>query len=158
MMPSGPQQKIAADIATDGFSMLLVFDPEGQEPDFGYTVGLHQTAGHPEVLMTGLPHAMLQRLLDLIGRAALSGTRFDAGCISTALTTSGLPCYFATIDPRHYKEYLGQAVDYYGDQSFPALQCVWCDRQGRFPWQAGYEEQYRAMQPLLFDPTPLRTV
>lgn len=152
-MPSGPQQKIAADISTDGFSKLLVFDPEGQEPDFGYTVGLYQTAGHPEVLMTGLTQPILRRFLDLISRSVLSGTRFDAGSTSTELMASRLPCYFAPIDPRHYDEYLGQAVVYYGDRSFPALQCVWCDTQGRFPWQAGFEERFRAMQPLLFDPT-----
>jgi Domain of unknown function (DUF4262) len=151
-MPSVPQQKIAADIATAGFSILTVFDPEGQLPTFGYTVGLHRTAQHPEVIMIGLTQQRLLHFLDLIGRTVLAGARYEAGSTTTELTADGSPCFFGVADLQHYEEYLGQAIEYYAGQPFPALQCLWGDTQRRFPWQAGFEERFRAVQPVLFDP------
>ncbi len=151
-MPSVPQQKIATDIQTSGYSILTVFDPEGQLPWFGYTIGLYETAHRPEVIMIGLTQERLLGFLHLIARNLLAGASYEAGATTTELTASNKPCFFGLVDPVHYDEYVGQASVYYAGQPFPVLQCVWCDTQGRFPWQEGFEERFREHQPLLFDP------
>jgi hypothetical protein len=34
-------------------------------------------------------------------------------------------------------------------QPFPAMQLVWPDEQGRFPWESGYDERFFKLQRLL---------
>ena len=41
----------------------------------------------------------------------------------------------APIARRHYRTYLGYAGWFHGGPRFPALQAVWPDAEGRFPWE-----------------------
>ena len=50
---------------------------------------------------------------------------------------------------RHYPEHFGYARWFYKGDDFPALQCLWPDKQGRFPSDADYSEPLRARQCLL---------
>jgi hypothetical protein len=64
-------------------------------------------------------------------------------------------CTFVAIHPTQYDEYLGYANWFYQTSSFPALQCVWPDKQGRFPWQAGFPTGLARLQPVLSEPEGL---
>jgi hypothetical protein len=61
----------------------------------------------------------------------------------------GYPVVFKEVRRERYRGVLGYGLWYYDGDAFPALQCVWPDKQGRFPWEAEFEERYRRMQPLL---------
>jgi hypothetical protein len=47
------------------------------------------------------------------------------------------------------KDYFGYAIWFNQTSNFPALQLVWTDRQNRYPWQDGFEEEFKFIQPLL---------
>jgi hypothetical protein len=49
---------------------------------------------------------------------------------------------------------MGYAVWFYGGDDFQALQCVYPDLTNRFPWEEGFNNDWRSRQPLLF-PHPL---
>jgi Domain of unknown function (DUF4262) len=146
------QQKITSDIQEHGFSMITVGAQDDQLPMFGYTIGLYHTRRLPEIFMIGLSQRSLMQFLDLIAQNMLSGTIYEAGQITTDLIKNDFPCFFATIAPTFYDEYVGQAINYYAEAAFPLLQCVWSDKQRRFPWQPETEAWFQAQQPLLFDP------
>ena len=146
------QQKIISDIQEHGFSMITVGDPDEQLPMFGYTIGLYHTRRLPEVFMIGLSQQLLMQLLNLIAQNMVSGTTYEAGQITTDLIKNGIPCFFGTVASTYYDEYVGQAMNYYAEESFPLLQCVWSDKQQRFPWQPETEAWFRTRQPLLFNP------
>ena len=66
----------------------------------------------------------------------------------------GYDCAFRAVAKKQYKEYLGFARWYYKGNDFPVLQCVWPDKQHRFPWDDGFEERFRSRQPLLIEDLP----
>jgi hypothetical protein len=41
------------------------------------------------------------------------------------------------------------ALKYYQLDQIPAMQLIWTDRQNRFPWDIGFEEEFLYKQPLL---------
>jgi len=45
---------------------------------------------------------------------------------------------------------MGYAVWFYGGDDFSALQCVYPDLEGHFPWDGGFDANWRNRQPLLF--------
>lgn len=144
--------KINRDVQEYGFFVMGVFDPAGLQPPFAYTIGLHHT--NPalcDLLMLGLDGERLSRFISSIARSALAGSRYEAGQTSAEYTANGLPFFFAPVGEEHYNDYLGWAITYYARQSFPVLQVVWPDEASRFPWQPGFDERFRARQPLLFD-------
>ena len=59
---------------------------------------------------------------------------------------------FRRMAPRHVREYLGYAIWFHGGVRFPALQCIWADPEGRFPWDAWFPREARGLQPTLYEP------
>jgi hypothetical protein len=41
---------------------------------------------------------------------------------------------------------------YYERKGFSLRQLVWPDKTGTFPWQAGFREEFRRLQPILGEP------
>lgn len=146
--------QISSEIEAHGFFIMGVFDPEGKQPPWAYTIGLHHTnPALSDAIVIGLSFPQLEGTLRVIAHKMLEeGMVFEAGQTRTDLTESAYPCFFGAVDPTHYEDYVGQGINYYAEQSFPLLQCVWSDSQKQFPWQQGFEEKFRSLQPLLFDP------
>jgi len=146
------EAKINGGVQEYGFYVMVVIDPSMTQPPFAYTIGLHHT--NPalcDLLMLGMDGEQLWRFISSIARSALAGSRYEAGQTSTDFTENGLPFFFAPVGAKHYDDYLGWAINYYARQPFPVLQVVWPDEASRFPWHPGFNERFRAQQPLLFD-------
>jgi hypothetical protein len=114
--------------------------PEPGEAAFSYTVGL-TSFGHPEVVITGMPFKPAQTFLNNIGADVRDGKRFEAGALNEDLAP--VPVLFLSV---LRDEGLVAVRQVYGSCS--AVQMVWPDSAGRFPWIAGYNNPPDA-QPLL---------
>ena len=137
--------RIEADIAKYGWHVIKVMeDDEG--PGFAYSIGLHRSFGHPEVIVFGLPLDLMHRMVNTIGAEVRRGERFAAGSRSDAVLV-GRPVEFRSVAAGWLDEFFGQAIRYHGGPACAALQCCWPDRAGRFPGQAGVEAGCRAAQP-----------
>ena len=117
----------------------------GGEP-YLYSVGLSRW-GHPEVVVTGLPTELSQALLTRIAqRYRRDGVVRKVGekyrDLSLAVMT-GLAVEAAGL------AHLRVAASVMGED-FKAVQIVWPDRAGHFPWEAGADATLR--QPLLGPP------
>jgi hypothetical protein len=73
----------------------------------------------------------------------VAGERYDAVLARYA-------CAFEAVDRRWIPRYLAEAVAFYGAGRFPALQCLWPDRAGRYPSDRRCDPAVRATQWCLF--------
>ena len=53
---------IAQELKENGHALLL-FDAEDDFPTYGYTIGLYETYGHPELVVFGLDHDTIRILI-----------------------------------------------------------------------------------------------
>ncbi|MGL4462213.1 MAG: DUF4262 domain-containing protein [Planctomycetia bacterium] len=141
------EHKILADVARVGWAVLGVPDDD-EGPGFAFSIGLHHSYRHPELIVVGLPWETSYALVNNAGAMIKTGARFDAGGTNGDLL-DGFTTAFIEIARRHYQDYLGSAEWYYGGAEFPAVQIVWPDRRGFFPWDAEASPEFRRRQPLL---------
>jgi len=126
------------------FVNRIAEDADG--PAFAYSFGLYEEFGHPEIIIFGLPEGTMQQLINDVGRRVRSGVRYATGDVSSELIEN-YTCAFRAVNPLQYRNTFTWTVWFYERESFPALQLFWPDKQGKFPWEAGFKEQLRHRQP-----------
>ena len=139
-------ERAAADVTAHGWHVLTI-GGEGSSP-YAFSIGFTRTFGHPEVLIIGLPQKTSHELLNVVGSRVSAGARFEHGLPYLGLLNR-YPCEFRPVPESEYRNYLGAALGFYGSEPFGALQLVWPDRDGRFPWDASAAESFRSSQPVL---------
>ena len=135
-------------IAEHGWAVEMI--PAGdspEEPEFAYTIGLHRSFGHPELLLVGLPPEVSHEILNLCGDRVSAGESFvDGARVGEVL--EGMDVQFREVCARaSFEEYVGYALWYYGDESFRLMQLMWPDAEGRFPGEPGAEGDFARRQP-----------
>jgi len=101
----------------------------------------------------GLAPGHLQAVVSRLGGRVRGGERFEHGDVADGVL-DGRAVAFRRIVPRHYPAFLAHAVWYHDGARFPALQGVWADEAGRFPWDRWFRRELRDAQPVLFEPEP----
>jgi uncharacterized protein DUF4262 len=144
--------RLLADVAERRWH-TLVCEPRQDRPGHAFSVGLFRVFDHPEVVVLALPRDELVAAVDRIAERVRDGERFQHGDVLDGIA-GGRGAAFRTIPPRLYPAWLGYALWYHDGARFPALQCVWSDAEGRFPWDPWYPRDARQTQPVLFEPEP----
>ena len=141
------EQKLIADIERYGWHVIKVLEDE-KGPGFAYSIGLFHRYAHPEILVIGLRLDSMHGIINGIGEQIKTGERFVDGTEYSDILR-GYDCAFRNVDRKFYKDYLGCALGFYEDGNFPVLQCVWPDKQSKFPWDDGFHETLALRQPVL---------
>jgi hypothetical protein len=115
---------------------------ESDRTPFGYTVGLHD-CGLPELMITGVSAERAGRLLNTVAKDMMGGTVLSPGQ-KIAIRSGPLVEIVEVANP---DAHLKWAVAF-GGQEVRALQLVWADGRGRWPWAAAFSDG-RARQPVL---------
>jgi len=124
--------------------------PEPGSLAFTYTVGLTRFQDHPELIMLSLPNRQAQELLNILGGRVRDGTRLEPGRLEAGVSPiKDYPVWLIPVDD-WVSHPLGVAKAIYGVE-ITALQVVWPDSSGRFPWEDGYNH-VGCPQPLLGPP------
>ncbi len=144
--------RLMADVAQSGFHVVQVA-ADADAPAHAYTVGLFRSWDHPEAAVFGLPPEVLAAAAARRAERIRTGERFEHGDVAEDILEDRAVA-FRRIVPRHYTAFLPQAVWYHGGARFPALQAVWADPEGRFPWDRWFPREIRQAQPVLFEPEP----
>jgi hypothetical protein len=139
--------KLLADIARVGW-VVLAIEQDDEGPGYAFSVGLFHTLGHPEIVLMGLKPTTAQHLINNLGEAIRGGRRFEANHRYDDLV-EGAALAFVAVGKQHYRPYLGYAGWFYRGPEFPVLQCVWPDKEGRFPWERDFDARLVEAQPLL---------
>lgn len=109
----------------------------GSGPPFAYTIGLFGL-GHPELVIVGVPPTTALKVLNQLGGRIREGEDLVPGQL---LTVKDWPHRIVPEElPNPGSILLGSNRHYQRppEISAPALQLSYDDRQGRFPWEAGY--------------------
>lgn len=111
-----------------------------------YTVGLAEK-GLPELIVFGLPTetaaAFVRNAVDILRSGSLE---YD---IPTEKVTQG-HVVFKKVPPAATDGFLNMASNRAG-HLVEAIQIIWPDPEGLFPWEAGFQESMRFMQPELYN-------
>jgi hypothetical protein len=131
MCASESYERVVADLAETvrehGWAVRVVYG-EGQRPPWAYTVGLG-ASGLPELVVTGLPAERAVELLnDWAEHLLESGVAPAPGERPAAALE-----YAEVAEP---DAHLVHAVALYGEGR-RAVQLVWADEEGRWPWEPG---------------------
>jgi hypothetical protein len=133
----------------DEFGVHVVHVPEDEDgPGFSFTVGLWHTFQQPEVVVFGLAEDVAHDLLNAIADEAADDRKFLADSRHDDVLV-GYPVRFFAVPKSSYEDVLGSAVWAYEGDDFPAVQLVWPDKQGRWPWDPDVREGFASAQPVL---------
>lgn len=139
-------------IATHGHAVIgITADTKSKRPTpgFAYTVGLEETYGHPELIVFGLPYEVAHGVLnDLAARIKQDSLALNDND-SDDRTLRGQRVFFRTVRSELVGKYL--RIAYVLSDSTRAVQVVWPDPFGKFPWEDGFEDRYTFAQPSLYD-------
>jgi len=130
-----------------GWFVALVGDDTRANPEyFSYTIGMPTTQGHPELLLLGQSPEMGPRILNTLGARIAKGHRIapETGP-ETIIGTSSIRC--KNLHPTWYRDFLGYALWYHGDENFPVMQVFCADENGRFPWESDCNPLVTRLQP-----------
>jgi hypothetical protein len=108
-----------------------------ESPPFAYTVG-RAMKDRPELLIVGLAQRVAQQLLnDLADRDDAEPLEVGPEGLEIRDLIAGYPAILLPADPVAAE--MNLALRFFGSEKVSALQVVWPDREGRFPWAEGYE-------------------
>ncbi|MBM7366991.1 DUF4262 domain-containing protein [Gordonia hydrophobica] len=128
---------------TDGRWAVTGVLGDAAHPPIAYTSGLTEH-GRPELVMTGLPPRLAGLLLDYAAQAVVGDPTFGAGSSVPARLRRPVSLHAIDVidaDPLRLTRVL------YGLR-FNAVQLVWPDDEGRYPWEPRYAIPAQ-VQPLL---------
>ena len=142
-------RRLLTDVESVGWHVLQIMGDESG-PAYCFSVELYYTFGHPEILVLGLSHPVAHKIINLAAGLIASGRVFRPRELTDDVA-EGFACSFVPVSVVHYEQYLGYGVWFYRKlrQPFPALQLVWPDKLGRFPWESDYDERFYKLQRLL---------
>ncbi|HMI20176.1 MAG TPA: DUF4262 domain-containing protein [Sphingomonas sp.] len=150
------EQSILDNIERTGCHITMVFDPEGQDPNFAYSVGFPDTVGQPEVIVFGLSNDMMGFMVNETLRLCRDGLRLADGTSIDGLLQGHLcvarKVAAENIDRDHFNSAMWYQRRRSGIEMSEAFQIVWPGaRDGLFPWDAGCADSVREAQPPLYE-------
>ena len=125
-----------------------MLETDGYLPTFVYTIGLYKTFGHAELISFGLKLELLHGLLCDCAELIENGYTIESYKPYNQFLDR-YPVQFIPVLGAHYPEYFGYAGWFYGSWDFPAIQLVWPDMEGRFPWEEDFNDNLYLKQKLL---------
>jgi hypothetical protein len=133
-------------ISLHGFSTISV---KGKTNSFSYTVGLHKSYNHPEMIVFGLPPETAHGVLSDIADKAKAGDAFDLSKPTDELF-SNCRAYFVEVPPDVFSEYVLSAIHVNDGENFAVFQIVWpSGKDGLYPWDPDADPHFVASQPVL---------
>lgn len=150
------QQMVRDNVTEHGWFCQSVFDPEGRQPNFAYSVGFTKSLSAPEFIIFGLSrelmHAMLWEVFHQIraGKEVSHGQEWD-GLLGGDFRCFGFRCTHKNL----FEKYALSSLWYWNDQGFEGdpevYQIVWPGaQQGLFPWDADCDPYVISQQPALY--------
>ncbi|GAB5523855.1 MAG: hypothetical protein Roseis2KO_17270 [Roseivirga sp.] len=141
------EQRIISNVEEYGFHVAL-FEDDGYLPSFAYSIGLWKNFDHPEIIAFGLPVELLHSVICTTKTEIEKGINLQPGRLYTDYL-EGYDIQFITVNKANYPDYLGYARWFNGSYDFPVLQLIWPDKDHKWPWEEGFNENWRFKQPLL---------
>jgi len=119
-----------------GFLITTVLEDKKTTP-FGYSTGLYQNYGIPELFISGLPSGLTQELIDQYS------SKYKQGLVPENVLISDLSdrfsIYFTKVKLEKLDDYVLSSVRFYEKKDYKYLQLVYPDLKGFFPGEEKYD-------------------
>lgn len=139
------QLHIKTSIEKSGFAVIAVHDDQ-LHTTFAYSVGFTEL-NHPEVVIYGMSQQVAHQFMWSIYDAIKKGKHFEPDVIQEEL--ANLPCVFKRVTAENAREHCCQGVYWYEPVEY--LQMVMPDKEGKLPWQKGYDADLMRCQKELWE-------
>ena len=116
------------------------------ELPFTYSTGLIKN-DWPELILTGMHMKQGAMVIMTIVDMLNNGLVIKHG--KEIILWDTCPITFVKVSQKSKNERMGITSEYLGGKPFDAYQIVWSDRNSKFPWDSGFEEEFRQNLPLL---------
>ena len=150
------EQQVLDNIRDHGCQVQFVFDPEGEAPDFAYSIGFPVSVGQPEVIVFGLKRELMISMVNEVYRQCAEESLLLEDGVRIDNLIEGFDCIAREVaDPGAIREHFGWAIWYHRSQRHEelerAFQLVWPGaQQGLFPWDDGCVDEWVKVQPALY--------
>lgn len=132
-------ERIAQTIRAHGCAIEYVMDqPETRTTSIAYTVGLFGV-GHPELLVTGLAPTNASCLLNEVARRVRNGENLIPGQLLAFENWPHRVTVEVVPNPAQILFSANRHARRPDHVSVPAFALTYDDRDGRFPWESGYD-------------------
>jgi hypothetical protein len=141
--------KIAWVVETQGWCAEPVAPVEDPPtPGYTYSIGFEETYGYPDLVIFGLAPVAARGLLEMVATHLGAGGEIPVG-VFVGLLDNDLPAAVLPIQMPDHAELFAGAGEYYDRDDFRIRQFIWPDKQGKLPWDAGYDERLLLAQPVI---------
>lgn len=140
------EEMLIEKINTYGWAALTVYS-DGTVPGFAHSIGFASSLEHPEVILFGVPIEHAQTILNGIEALAKEKGPLHTSELYDKVIDEFKVCFVA-VDKSRGVGYL-KTCEWYYDGHCSALQLVWPDTQGHFPWEKDFDERFDRIQPML---------
>ena len=152
---TGYEKDILKNIEVHGWQYTFVFDPEGNNPNFGYSTGLPSSLGCPEFIVFGLSNELMHDMIWNVYDQIKSGEIISDGKVWDDIIANYQCVTKKVRDLTAFENYARSAKWHwnYTDQknTLELYQIVWPGTKNRlFPWDKGCALDVIEMQPQLW--------
>ena len=141
--------KIAWVVETNGWCAEPVAAMEDPPtPGYTYTIGFESSYDHPEVVIFGLQPVMARGLIEMLAVHIDAGGVIPDGMF-VGLLDNDLPAAMLPVDMEEHAALFAGATRFHGRDDYRVCQFVWPDRNGKMPWDEGYDNRLRLAQPVI---------
>ena len=140
------EKELLLRVKESGWQSTHVFADTDGDPSFTYSTGFWQALGRPEVIVFDFPARLAHDVIGQTFRLLSDGADIQTEKPVTNIL-SGESVYFFAVDEEAKSEYLLSSKWFYKGNQFPAIQMVWPDPSGSFPWQPNFERKLIGLQP-----------
>lgn len=144
-------QSIPQQIEQFGWTMAYTYG-DGSKPDYAYSIGFFETLQCPEILIYGINRGKcfgtFEYIFELLSKTKEKFPSFEK---NYDILEDDIPVVFADIEFSKAYEYFYYCNCFYEDKTviYPAMQLIWPDGKGLFPWEANFNLKYKRQQPLI---------
>ncbi|GHB80010.1 hypothetical protein GCM10008107_31840 [Psychrosphaera saromensis] len=140
------EKKIIGNIDEYGCHITSVVDRKKEDPDFTYTIGINQEEKAPELIVLGLRHELGSWIANEYNRRVKGGEKFLEGEYYNGFL-EGFQVSFREVAEEYKKEFMLSCNWLYKGTNYPALQLVYPNISGVWPWAEDADEEFRDLQP-----------
>ncbi|MFB9215684.1 DUF4262 domain-containing protein [Vibrio sinaloensis] len=142
------EEKALKDIERYGCHILHIME-EDEYPGFSYSIGIEKTSSQPEIIITGLNQEVAHWIANEYNNRVKAGEIFKPDEYYSGFL-EGFDITFKEVSPEYYAEYFGWANWLYKGNNFKALQFIYPDTSGVWPWDSEASADFKWFLPKLY--------
>ncbi|MGE8795972.1 DUF4262 domain-containing protein, partial [Leptospira terpstrae] len=129
--------------------ILHVMEDE-ENPCFSYSIGIQKVSNQSEIIITGLKFELTHSIINNYNNQIKLGKSFKTDTFYSGFLEN-FDVMFKNVNKIYFKEYFGWARWLYKGDNFNALQLIYPDVDGIWPWQENASTDFKWFIPNLYD-------